>query len=209
MFYTPEISYAGTPPKVVLGDGRFLYTAVAKDVPVTHLMVAEVLGEFRWAYGEARLGSKVRQPTLELVLGGFQVLRFIGEKQIVLATLATLTQNSDEANAGTIRIEVGAAERNATITVSDDGSGISPEVEPDVLQRFFTTKESGLASSLMLAKFNINFYAVNKDGVYGGATLWGYSELEEGKRRRFQYAVHDGKENKLHDLAYLYEAPDK
>jgi N4-(beta-N-acetylglucosaminyl)-L-asparaginase len=61
-----------------------------------------------------------------------------------------------------------------------------------------------------LAKFNINFYALNKDGVYGGAALWGYSEADkEGKRKRFQYAVHDGKENKLHDLVYLYEAPDK
>jgi N4-(beta-N-acetylglucosaminyl)-L-asparaginase len=61
-----------------------------------------------------------------------------------------------------------------------------------------------------LAKFNINFYALNKDGVHGGAALWGYSEVDkEGKRRRFRYAVHDGKENKLHDLVYLYEAPDK
>jgi N4-(beta-N-acetylglucosaminyl)-L-asparaginase len=61
-----------------------------------------------------------------------------------------------------------------------------------------------------LAKFNINFYALNKDGVYGGAALWGYSEEnKDGKRRRLQYAVHDGKENKLHDLTYLYEAADK
>ncbi len=61
-----------------------------------------------------------------------------------------------------------------------------------------------------IAKFDINFYALNKDGVYGGAALWGYSELDkDGKRKRFQYAVHDGKENKLYDLAYLYEAPDK
>jgi N4-(beta-N-acetylglucosaminyl)-L-asparaginase len=61
-----------------------------------------------------------------------------------------------------------------------------------------------------LAKFDINFYALNKDGVYGGASLWGYSELDkDGKRKRFQYAVHDGKENKLHELAYLYEARDK
>jgi N4-(beta-N-acetylglucosaminyl)-L-asparaginase len=61
-----------------------------------------------------------------------------------------------------------------------------------------------------LAKFNINFYALNKDGLHGGASLWGYGEPDkDGKRRRFKYAVHDGKENKLHDLPFLYEAADK
>jgi N4-(beta-N-acetylglucosaminyl)-L-asparaginase len=60
-----------------------------------------------------------------------------------------------------------------------------------------------------LSKFNINFYALNKDGVYGGATLWGYGEADKnGKRRRYQYAIHNGKENKLHDLPYLYESAE-
>ncbi len=61
-----------------------------------------------------------------------------------------------------------------------------------------------------LSKFNINFYALNKNGEYGGAALWGYSiSSATGERRRGQYAVHDGKENKLRDLAFLYEAPEK
>jgi N4-(beta-N-acetylglucosaminyl)-L-asparaginase len=61
-----------------------------------------------------------------------------------------------------------------------------------------------------IAKFSINFYALNKDGVFGGAALFGYSAIDkDGKRNRAKFAVHDGKENKLHDLAYLYEAPDK
>ena len=46
-----------------------------------------------------------------------------------------------------------------------------------------------------LAKFNITFYAVNKDGEYGAANLWG-----GGK-----FAVHDGREAKILDTAYLYE----
>jgi N4-(beta-N-acetylglucosaminyl)-L-asparaginase len=41
----------------------------------------------------------------------------------------------------------------------------------------------------------INFYAVNKKGEYGAATLW--------KSQKF--AVHDGKEAKLIECAYLYE----
>ncbi len=46
-----------------------------------------------------------------------------------------------------------------------------------------------------LAKFNLNFYAVNKRGEYGAASLW------KGAR----FAVHDGQEAKLLDCAYLFE----
>jgi hypothetical protein len=42
---------------------------------------------------------------------------------------------------------------------------------------------------------NINFYAVNKKGEYGAATLW------KGPK----FAVHDGKEAKLIECAHLYE----
>ena len=60
-----------------------------------------------------------------------------------------------------------------------------------------------------LKKFSINFYALNKSGEHGAANLWGYSVNAKGVRKRNQYAVHDGKENKLHDVAYVYESPDK
>lgn len=60
-----------------------------------------------------------------------------------------------------------------------------------------------------LKKFNISFFAINKSGEHGGANLWGYSVDALGKRTPIQYAVNDGKENKLHDLAYIYESPDK
>jgi N4-(beta-N-acetylglucosaminyl)-L-asparaginase len=46
-----------------------------------------------------------------------------------------------------------------------------------------------------LAEIGINFYAVNKKGEYGAATLW--------KSQKF--AVHDGKEVKLIECAHLYE----
>jgi N4-(beta-N-acetylglucosaminyl)-L-asparaginase len=60
-----------------------------------------------------------------------------------------------------------------------------------------------------LKKFSIEFYALNKNGEHGAAGLWGYSVNARGDRKRNQYAVNDGKENKLHDVAYLYESPDK
>jgi N4-(beta-N-acetylglucosaminyl)-L-asparaginase len=46
-----------------------------------------------------------------------------------------------------------------------------------------------------LATIGINFYAVNKKGEYGAATLWSGS----------RFAVHDGREAKVIACAYLYE----
>jgi N4-(beta-N-acetylglucosaminyl)-L-asparaginase len=53
-----------------------------------------------------------------------------------------------------------------------------------------------------LATFHIYYYALNKDGVHGSASLWrnGY---EAGKRAK--YAVHDGTEGKLMDCAAFFD----
>jgi N4-(beta-N-acetylglucosaminyl)-L-asparaginase len=53
-----------------------------------------------------------------------------------------------------------------------------------------------------LATFHIYFYALNRDGVHGSASLWrnGY---EAGKRAK--YAVHDGTEGKLLDCAAYFD----
>jgi hypothetical protein len=45
-----------------------------------------------------------------------------------------------------------------------------------------------------LRKFSINFYALNKKGEFGAASLW------NGAR----FAVHDGREAKLADATPLY-----
>lgn len=59
-----------------------------------------------------------------------------------------------------------------------------------------------------LSKFHLNFYALNKKGEHGAATLWAYSIDARGERHRQRYAVHDGKENKLHDMPNLYDVPE-
>jgi N4-(beta-N-acetylglucosaminyl)-L-asparaginase len=53
-----------------------------------------------------------------------------------------------------------------------------------------------------LRMVNINFYALNKDGVHGGASLWGPRPGGRGA----SYAVHDGVEAKLVPCAPLLEA---
>jgi hypothetical protein len=47
-----------------------------------------------------------------------------------------------------------------------------------------------------LGRFDINFYALRKDGAYGSATLW------QGQRRGARFAVNDGGESRHEDCAY-------
>ena len=50
-----------------------------------------------------------------------------------------------------------------------------------------------------LGKFDINFYALRKDGVYGSATLW------KGKARGAVFSVNDGGESRHEICAPLLE----
>ena len=56
-----------------------------------------------------------------------------------------------------------------------------------------------------LSKFHLLFYALNKDGVHGGASLW---QSGSGGRPR-TYAVHDGTEAKLVECAYFFEGSSR
>lgn len=55
-----------------------------------------------------------------------------------------------------------------------------------------------------LRRFHLLFYALNKDGVHGGASLW--AARRGGRPAR--YAVHDGTEAKLVDCAALLEGSE-
>ncbi len=52
-----------------------------------------------------------------------------------------------------------------------------------------------------LRRFHLLYYALNKDGVHGGASLWAAGR---GGRKR-TYAVHDGSQAKLVECAALFE----
>jgi N4-(beta-N-acetylglucosaminyl)-L-asparaginase len=56
-----------------------------------------------------------------------------------------------------------------------------------------------------LRRFHLLFYALNKDGVHGGASLW--QQSAQGRPR--MYAVHGGTEPKLVECAYLFEGPSR
>lgn len=63
-----------------------------------------------------------------------------------------------------------------------------------------------------LRGIGMDFYAVNKHGEHGAASMWSAEEraTDTGvKIIHSQYAVHDGRENKMWDAAYLFETPKK
>jgi N4-(beta-N-acetylglucosaminyl)-L-asparaginase len=55
-----------------------------------------------------------------------------------------------------------------------------------------------------LTKFDINFYALRKDGVYAGGSLWN-GQTRQGKLSPRRFAVNDGGQSRLEDCIYLYE----
>lgn len=55
-----------------------------------------------------------------------------------------------------------------------------------------------------LARFDLSFYALRKDGEYAGASLWS-GAVREGKLLPRRFAVHDGTGSRLEPCVYLLE----
>jgi N4-(beta-N-acetylglucosaminyl)-L-asparaginase len=72
----------------------------------------------------------------------------------------------------------------------------------DVLRRIAsTTREKRLLDARGRPAFGITFYALRKDGEYGGASM--YATTDTGARR--QFAVADARGARKEDCAFLYE----
>jgi N4-(beta-N-acetylglucosaminyl)-L-asparaginase len=56
-----------------------------------------------------------------------------------------------------------------------------------------------------LKDIDVNFYALNKRGEFGGAAIWNGTRNSRGELRRRQFAAHDGREGRLFNSAYLFE----
>ncbi|HXN56524.1 MAG TPA: N(4)-(beta-N-acetylglucosaminyl)-L-asparaginase [Myxococcales bacterium] len=71
----------------------------------------------------------------------------------------------------------------------------------EVLRRIAaTTREKRLLDARGRPKFGIKFYAVNKRGDYGAASMWG-----DAKTGLSKFAVADARGARLEDCAYLFE----
>jgi N4-(beta-N-acetylglucosaminyl)-L-asparaginase len=80
--------------------------------------------------------------------------------------------------------------------------GLSPkDAILDVLKRISRNFND---DKTKLEKFDINFYALRKDGVYAGGSLWSGSRRRDGSFTSRRFAVNDGGESRLEDCVYLY-----
>lgn len=80
------------------------------------------------------------------------------------------------------------------LTVEHMRRGMKPtDAALETLRRVVAMTPPRLLTPDGKPKFNLNFYAVNKRGEFGAASLY------PGR-----YAAHDGREGALHDTAYIY-----
>jgi N4-(beta-N-acetylglucosaminyl)-L-asparaginase len=85
----------------------------------------------------------------------------------------------------------------AFLTVEHMRRGMKPtDACLETLKRVVALTEARLLGSDGRPQFNLQFYAVNKRGEFGAASLY------PGR-----YAAHDGKESRLRDTAHLYARP--
>jgi len=70
--------------------------------------------------------------------------------QVLLNLLLNSIQAID--GGGEVRVVVGHLDHSASVTVSDNGSGIAPEHLPNIFRPFYTTKGKGTGLGLSLAK---------------------------------------------------------
>jgi hypothetical protein len=152
MYYMEQIRYAGEPSKVVLPEGGYLFTLAAREVPVTHLLVAEMLGLFSW---NVRTFQR-EEPASKKCVFHFQpndlhTAKFIGEQEIIFDTLFQMFLNSYEAGATRFVIEVLESDTHVFFITKDDGNGIPAPIAEELMKTPITTKCDGLGFSMFSA----------------------------------------------------------
>lgn len=112
---------------------------------------------------------------LDLELGP-EALEILADRGRLETAVLNLVVNARDALAtgGSVRVVTSrSAPGSACITVSDDGTGMAPEILERAFDRFFTTKPAGFGTGLGLA-------AVQSFVVESGGTLSLHSELGRG-----------------------------
>ena len=118
----------------------------------------------------------------------------VGDSPIIGA--GQYTDNDIGAAGSTGRGESNIKVCGAFLTVEFMRRGMSPtDAALETLRRVVATTEPRLLDDQGHPTFGLSFYAVNKGGEFGAASLW------SGRR----YAAFDGREAALHDSAHLFE----
>jgi len=83
------------------------------------------------------------------------------------------------------------------LTVEHMRRGMKPtDACLETLRRVVTLSEKRLLTADGKPRYQLNFYAINKRGEYGAASLY-----------PSHFAIHDGTQAKLQDTAHLYDTP--
>jgi N4-(beta-N-acetylglucosaminyl)-L-asparaginase len=122
----------------------------------------------------------------------------VGDSPIIGAGL--YVDNAVGACGSTGRGEANILVSGSRIVVENMRHGMTPEAAIlDVLKRVVDmTTSPRLIHRPGRPSFDLNFYAIRKDGAYAGGRIY----------RGGFYAVHDGKENRRRESVYLYESPN-
>jgi N4-(beta-N-acetylglucosaminyl)-L-asparaginase len=117
----------------------------------------------------------------------------VGDSPIIGA--GQYTDNDIGAAGSTGRGEANIKVCGAFLTVEFMRRGMKPtDAALETLKRVVATTEPRLLDERGRPLFNLNFYAINKRGEFGAASLY-----------PSRYAAFDGKEARLYDTAYLFE----
>ncbi len=127
----------------------------------------------------------------------FKIPGRVGDSPIIGAGL--YVENAVGACGSTGYGEAVILSSGSRVVVENMRHGMSPEEAIlDVLKRICQrTVAKWLLKAPGKPKFNVNFYAVNKKGEYGGAAIY----------RGGQYAVHDGTKAQLRPSAFVHDEP--
>ena len=118
----------------------------------------------------------------------------VGDSPIIGAGL--YVDNEVGAAGSTGRGEANLQNCSSFLIVELMRSGKSPvDACMEVLRRVADHTEPRLRDAKGRARFGLKFYAVAKDGRYGGASMWSGAH----------FSVHDGTRARLEDCAYLYK----
>ncbi len=125
----------------------------------------------------------------------FKIPGRVGDSPIIGA--GQYTDNDIGAAGSTGRGESNIKVCGGFLTVEHMRRGMKPtDACLETLKRVVKATEARLLDERGRPKFSLQFYAVNKRGEFGAASLY------PGR-----FAAHDGTEAKLMDTAYLYERP--
>ena len=123
----------------------------------------------------------------------------VGDSPIIGA--GQYTDNDVGAAGSTGRGESNIKVCGGFLTVEFMRRGMTPtDACLETLKRVVAATEPRLLSERRQPTFDLTFYAINKAGEFGAATMFGVR-----RERAVQYAAFDGQTAALHDAAYLFE----